>query len=88
MPSFMIEQCQAVGSPYSGNAAGYASTTDLTGLPLGPFPQNNGWHSKGIGAMAGYVHIFICTHTFCGRFVQHAEVTYCVVSPPPPTAVS
>ncbi|KAI0938395.1 hypothetical protein AcV5_000087 [Taiwanofungus camphoratus] len=55
MPSFMIEQCQAVGSPYSGNAAGYASTTDLTGLPLGPFPQNNGWHSKGIGAMAGCV---------------------------------
>ena len=51
----MYDQCSALGVPTSGNAAGHASTTDLSGLPLGPYPQNNGWHSKGIGAMAGCV---------------------------------
>ena len=29
--------------------------TDLSGLPAGPFPQNNGWHPRGIGAMFGCV---------------------------------
>ncbi|KAI8986650.1 Fet3 protein [Trametes punicea] len=55
IPQFMYDQCQALGLPTSGNAAGHASATDLSGLPLGPFPQNNGWHSRGIGAMAGCV---------------------------------
>ena len=55
LPSSLSTQCAALGLPVSGNAAGHASATDLSGLPLGPFPQNNGWHSKGIGAMAGCV---------------------------------
>ncbi|KAI9062216.1 multicopper oxidase [Trametes sanguinea] len=67
IPQFMYDQCQALGLPTSGNAAGHASTTDLTGLPLGPYPQNNGWHSRGIGAMAGCVltaTIGMCTVTW------------------------
>lgn len=55
IPQFMFDQCQALGKPISGNAAGHASATDLTGLTTGPFPQNNGWHAKGIGAMFGCV---------------------------------
>ncbi|KAG1867396.1 Fet3 protein [Suillus subluteus] len=55
VPSFMYEQCSAIGVPSSGNAAGHASPTDLSGLPLGPFFQVLGWLPKGIGAMAGCV---------------------------------
>ncbi|KAJ7098323.1 Fet3 protein [Mycena epipterygia] len=55
VPSSIADNCKALGLPASGNAAGHASTTDLSGLTVGPFPQNNGWHSKGIGAMAGCV---------------------------------
>ncbi|KAJ3506458.1 hypothetical protein NLJ89_g6860 [Agrocybe chaxingu] len=55
VPPTMYDHCKALGKPISGNAAGHASVTDLTGLPLGPYPQNLGWHSKGIGAMAGCV---------------------------------
>ena len=55
LPQFVADQCAALGQPVSGNAAGHASATDLAGLPLGPFPQNNGWHPKGIGAMFGCV---------------------------------
>ena len=55
IPDFMYSQCAALGKPTSGNAAGHASTTDLSGLPLGPYPQNNGWHAKGIVAMTGCV---------------------------------
>ncbi|KAJ7512531.1 Fet3 protein [Mycena galericulata] len=55
VPSYLQDNCRALGLPVSGNAAGFASTTDLDGLPLGPFLQNNGWHAKGIGAMAGCV---------------------------------
>ena len=55
IPSFVADQCAALGLPTEGNAAGLNSTTDLTGLTLGPDLQNNGWHSKGIGAMAGCV---------------------------------
>ncbi|KAJ7931164.1 hypothetical protein B0H13DRAFT_1480892, partial [Mycena leptocephala] len=47
--------CRGRGKPISGNAAGHAGASDLSGLPLGPYPQNNGWHGKGIGAMAGCV---------------------------------
>ncbi|ETW75786.1 Fet3 ferroxidase [Heterobasidion irregulare TC 32-1] len=55
VPPYLTSQCQQLGMPISGNAAGHASTTDLSGLTVGPFPQRNGWHSKGIGAMAGCV---------------------------------
>ncbi|CAK5272094.1 unnamed protein product [Mycena citricolor] len=55
VPSFLAENCAALDLPFSGNAAGHTNPTDLQGLPLGPFPQNNGWHAKGIGAMAGCV---------------------------------
>ncbi|KZS97466.1 Fet3 protein [Sistotremastrum niveocremeum HHB9708] len=54
-PQYAYDQCQTLGQPISGNAAGHASTTDLTGLTLGPFLQNNGWHGRGIGAMFGCV---------------------------------
>ncbi|KAH9948017.1 Fet3 protein [Amylocystis lapponica] len=55
LPQEMYDHCAALGFPTAGNAAGLASTTDLDGLPSGPYVQNNGWHSKGIGAMAGCV---------------------------------
>jgi iron transport multicopper oxidase len=55
IPSYIQDNCHALGKPVSGNAAGHAGASDLSGLPLGPYPQNNGWHSKGIGAMAGCV---------------------------------
>ena len=51
----MYDQCTALDTPSSGNAAGHSSPDDLSGLPEGPFPQVLGWHSKGIGAMAGCV---------------------------------
>lgn len=53
VPQALSDHCEALGKPASGNAAGIASATDLMGLPLGPFPQNNGWHPKGILAMFG-----------------------------------
>ncbi|KAI0036238.1 Fet3 protein [Vararia minispora EC-137] len=54
-PSSLQNNCAALGWKTSGNAAGHASATDLTGLPTGPFQQNNGWHPKGILAMFGCV---------------------------------
>jgi iron transport multicopper oxidase len=54
-PSTLAQQCLAQNLPASGNAAGHASVTDLSGLPTGPFMQNNGWHAKGIVAMTGCV---------------------------------
>ena len=54
-PAALEQQCRALNLPASGNAAGHASATDLSGLPTGPFPQNNGWHTKGILAMTGCV---------------------------------
>jgi hypothetical protein len=53
VPSFMYDQCAALGIPSSGNAAGHASPTNLSGLPLGPWLQKLGWLAKGIWAMAG-----------------------------------
>ncbi|KAG2146288.1 Fet3 protein [Suillus clintonianus] len=55
VPSFMYDQCAALGVLSSGNAAGHASPTDLSGLPLGPWVQKLGWLPKGIWAMAGCV---------------------------------
>lgn len=36
-PSTLFSQCAAQGVPTTGNAAGRNSTTDLTGLTIGPF---------------------------------------------------
>ncbi|KAF8521711.1 laccase [Hysterangium stoloniferum] len=55
LPSYVSSQCLAQGLPASGNAAGHFSTTDLSGLTTGPFPQILGWRPRGIGAMAGCV---------------------------------
>ncbi|KAF7323750.1 Fet3 protein [Mycena kentingensis (nom. inval.)] len=55
VPSFIQDNCHALGLPSGGNAAGHSDISDLSGLRLGPYPQNNGWHAKGIGAMAGCV---------------------------------
>ncbi|KIK41685.1 multicopper oxidase [Suillus luteus UH-Slu-Lm8-n1] len=55
VPSFMYEQCAALGMPTVGNAAGHADPSDLSGLPLGPWLQKLGWLPKGIWAMAGCV---------------------------------
>ncbi|PFH50518.1 multicopper oxidase [Amanita thiersii Skay4041] len=55
LPPYVVDQCKALGQPVSGNAAGHASTTDLTGLRLGPYPQKLGWQPRGIGAMTGCV---------------------------------
>ncbi|KAK7059678.1 Fet3 protein [Favolaschia claudopus] len=55
VPAFIQDNCKALGHPVSGNAAGHQDPMDLSGLKLGPYPQRNGWHSKGIGAMAGCV---------------------------------
>jgi iron transport multicopper oxidase len=54
-PPILDSQCAALKVPYTGNAAGHNSTTDLSGLKVGPYPQRLGCHSKGIGAMAGCV---------------------------------
>ena len=55
LPQAVSDQCKALGLPASGNAAGHASATDLSGLPLGPYLQKIGWQPKAIGAMAGCV---------------------------------
>ncbi|KAL4068587.1 Ferroxidase [Scleroderma yunnanense] len=55
VPSFIYDQCATLGIPTTGNAAGHASPTDLTGLPLGPYLQKLGWLPKGILAMTGCV---------------------------------
>jgi iron transport multicopper oxidase len=54
-PTTLAQQCLAQNFPASGNAAGHASATDLSGQPTGPTLQNNGWHAKGIIAMTGCV---------------------------------
>ena len=57
-PQFITDQCTKQDIPVSGNAAGHSDPFDLTGLPSGPYPQNNGWHGKGIAAMFGCVPDF------------------------------
>jgi len=54
-PPVLNSHCAALNLPYSGNAAGHNSTTDLTGLKLGPYPQILGWRPKGIVAMTACV---------------------------------
>ncbi|KAF8180286.1 Fet3 protein [Mycena galopus ATCC 62051] len=41
LPSQIVSNCKSLNEPVSGNAAGHASATDLSGLPLGPFPPNS-----------------------------------------------
>ncbi|EIW77038.1 Fet3 ferroxidase [Coniophora puteana RWD-64-598 SS2] len=55
VPQYMYDQCQTLGTPYQGNAAGHFSTTDLSGWFLGPYEQELGWLKKGILAMFGCV---------------------------------
>jgi iron transport multicopper oxidase len=38
IPAQIDANCKALNEPISGNAAGHASTTDFSGLPLGPYP--------------------------------------------------
>ena len=38
-PPILNTHCAQLNLPFSGNAAGHMSVTDLSGLPLGPFPQ-------------------------------------------------
>lgn len=54
-PQFITDQCTSQNILVSGNAAGHSDPYDLIGLPRGPYPQNNGWHGKGIAAMFGCV---------------------------------
>ena len=54
-PSQLQQNCKALGWQTTGNAAGHASGTDLSGLPVGTHPQDNGGHTKGILAMFGCV---------------------------------
>lgn len=54
VPQIMYDNCKALNHPFSGNAAGKMSATDLDGSVVGPFPQKLGWKPKGIVAMAGY----------------------------------
>jgi iron transport multicopper oxidase len=54
-PQYYFDHCKMLGVPISGNAAGHNSTTDLSGLNVGPYPQKLGWNAKGIGAMTGCV---------------------------------
>ncbi|KAG9035834.1 ferroxidase fet3 [Tulasnella sp. JGI-2019a] len=55
-PSMIYSQCAQQNIPTSGNAAGHNdSASNYSGWKLGPYPQQLGWHSKGIGAMTGCV---------------------------------
>ncbi|KAH9958044.1 ferroxidase [Russula dissimulans] len=54
-PQALTQQCLKDLLPVSGNAAGHASPTDLSGLAPEPSVQHNGWHTKGILAMTGCV---------------------------------
>lgn len=59
VPQALYDQCQDLGLPISGNAAGHADVSDLAGLPLGPYPQVLGWKPKGIWAMTGCVFVSV-----------------------------
>jgi len=79
-PQFITDQCTAQGIPVSGNAAGHSDPFDLTGLPSGPYPQNNGWHGKGIAAMFGCVAIFSILSPFGqtrGELIDDFHVAAC-----------
>ena len=47
IPQKMIDHCEALNIPASGNIVGLMSTTDFKGEPYGPWPQKLGWRPKG-----------------------------------------
>lgn len=51
-PQVMFDQCAMLNIPSTGNAVGLFSTTDLPGVPTGPFPQTFGWKPLGIGMLS------------------------------------
>lgn len=57
LPLIMNEHCAALGKPTAGNAAGRQSATDLSGLPLGPYPQKKkvalAWRPNAVVAKLG-----------------------------------
>ena len=55
VPSALLDQCATQHIPYTGNAVGRNSTTDLSGVVRGPYPQVLGWRPRGIAALAGCV---------------------------------
>jgi iron transport multicopper oxidase len=59
IPDFMIDQCETLKVPHSGNVVGKNSTTDFAGQPWGPFPLKLGWTPKAIGAMCGCIITFL-----------------------------
>lgn len=50
IPAVIPNQCRKLGLPSTGNAAG-RNSTDLTGLPTGPYRQILGWTPKAIAAI-------------------------------------
>lgn len=75
LPQTLADQCETLGMPASGNAAGHASTTDLSGLPLGPYQQKVGWQPRGIGAMAGSVLTALLGMSVVVWYAMGGEVT-------------
>ena len=59
LPGQITDQCNMLGKPVQGNAAGHtgADVDDLSGLTFGPFQQNLGWHSRG--------ELLALPHLFC-----------------------
>lgn len=57
VPQFMKDQCAKLQKPFSGNAGGLSgkSIYDLSSAPHGPYPQNPGFHAKGIISIAGCI---------------------------------
>jgi len=79
-PPILNSHCAALNIPYTGNAAGHNSTTDLTGLHVGPFPQVLGWKPKGIVAMTACVlsailgMASVCWYVMSGAVDDEKEV--------------
>lgn len=53
----MKDHCTALGKPSSGNAGGSSGSLiyDLSNAPHGPYPQNSGFHAKGMLSIAGCI---------------------------------
>lgn len=79
-PQLITDQCTDQDIPVSGNAAGHSDPFDLTGLPSGPYPQNNGWHGKGIAAMFGCVFFHLLGFLFDGRGANSLPSFSCVLT--------
>lgn len=57
VPTFMKDHCKKLGKPFSGNAGGISGSSiyDLSNAPHGPYPQNPGFHTKGILSIAACI---------------------------------